>query len=106
MGYYSDVQFALSKKEQDNLTRRSILGEIIPELITENTPCDREDFFIYDFGSCKWYATYSDVKEFTEYMKRLPEEDYQFIRVGEESNDIEELGDIGAFYVKSYIEEL
>ena len=70
---------------------------------------DEEGSIMFKWDSIKWYEGYKDIDAFTEFMdhmdsdyeeeenRRHGDEHYRFVRIGEDSSDIEERG--CAFYV-------
>ena len=53
------------------------------------TDCDSRMYW----DSVKWYDGYDCVGFIEEFMESIPEEDYRFVRIGEESDDVQEAGD-------------
>lgn len=53
----------------------------------------QEDYLCFGFDWVKWYDTYTSVKLFMDMLSKANEDGvpWQFIRVGEEDNDIEQL---------------
>ena len=96
MGYRSTVAFIISFKDKETLD-----NYLAPRLLDENLKNDRENFsriarddasVMYHAEDVKWYDNYEDVKALTKLYKDTIEAGgaYRFIRVGEESTDIEE----------------
>jgi len=65
-----------------------------------------EELFVnYSWYDIKWYDSYEDVSELTAFIDTIEDsDDYQFLRLGEESGDIEEHGDLDVMYVASSVE--
>ena len=106
MGYCSDVSIAISNNVLKDVNRLEILGEKpFPEMLRE---CENisvhEDCTTYGWTYIKWYDTYDDVTELTNYLISLNEDDYQFLRIGEDPSDTEDLGNLSIFYVSRTIE--
>ena len=120
MGYRSVVVLAVSKHARPHLMH--FLGKY-PDAMTlafkhhdekiENFK-DEEGSIMVKWDSIKWYEGYKDIDAFTEFMDHMDSEDiktgghisstsssgdehYRFVRIGEDSSDIEERG--CAFYV-------
>ena len=99
MGYRSEVAIALT----DDATRLLKAIEehgVFEELLEEaegsypkhlDPDADNECKLYWD--GIKWYEGYSGIDMFTEFMNGLPDEDYLFIRSGEELDDNEYNGD-------------
>ena len=45
------------------------------------------------FEDVKWYDGYSCVQVVSEFLESIPPEDFRYIRIGEESDDVEETGE-------------
>jgi len=83
MGYRSSGAIYLSKEAQKLLT-----DEMIADL-KENW--ETEDGLIYEFSCWKWYSRYKDVQMWEDFMDSLEDQEipFDFIRIGEETEDIE-----------------
>ena len=88
MGYRSNVKLALKKQVYyDN--QASILESIKDcDSISET-----EEAYFFLWESVKWYESYEDVKAITKLMSSLKSEDFGFMRIGEDKDDIEEAGE-------------
>lgn len=96
MGYRSDVYLAVSKEEVE-ITQHNqpIIGKLLSEA---DEIVVRDDKVFYEFHDVKWYYDCHDIAALMEWLAELDEnsEDflvpYQFVRIGEEYEDIEHLG--------------
>ena len=89
MGYRSDVVIAISHKGK----LQSILFDTDIKIIKEADNIIRdEEADYYFFEGWKWYEDYPDIKALMDFLTSLDDEDYGFVRIGEENSDIEELG--------------
>ena len=103
MGYRSEVTAIFYCHNQDDYPSMKLfveenIGGTFKEDLTEEGSNDRKyiKFYLEDF---KWYGSYTDVIEFNEFIKafvELADDDeskltwaYEFVRFGEELNDIE-----------------
>jgi hypothetical protein len=52
---------------------------------------DTNQFLDFSVGHVKWYENYPDVKKFMDFLDEIEELDfeYEFIRMGEDDNDVE-----------------
>lgn len=93
MGYRSQVVIALSI---ESYTKHSLLIKDLPTLLSENKPQKHEQLkaVFWSFDEIRWYDAYSDISEIGSFLSELNEEDYGFIRIGEEINDIDIEGNI------------
>ena len=105
MGYYSDVAIALtdagvkSLKTRLDMADEAILSEVKPLLETADRhftdPSTKAEAWYWD--SIKWYIDdpvyYPEINFMQELIQGLDEEDYRFIRVGEDYDDTEVYGD-------------
>ena len=96
MWYRSEVVIALNKK----LLVDAILDiKPLPSDLAEADTSewidvnDTEDAMYYTLYDVKWYESYADVREITNYLSSLDTEDFGFVRTGEDSKDIEIQGD-------------
>lgn len=104
MGYYSEValQFKKDKASQDLIAKAK-------EHWSEKYWIENEENGIIQFHAeeIKWYESYEEVVIIHKLMDSMEEDDYQFIRVGEDMSDIEELGSYSFdIYVTRQIEGL
>ena len=102
MGYYSEVAFAIPKKDVKGLV--DALIESVGDADDLNfmdvyetyffkfgrTPEERAKipYVIFHQDWTKWYSSYKDVACIEKYIRSL--DSYKFIRVGEENGDVEE----------------
>lgn len=84
MGYRSQVVIAIPKE----LLKKnvSLLTDLDGFEIFEN-----KEIYIFSHSHLKWYEEYADVKRVMDFVKNNSDE-VGFVRVGEDSDDIEELG--------------
>ena len=99
MGYRSEVVLALKPKAAILLSTVRAGGGAIASLLTEDaSDVTREEdgSVIYRWGGIKWYDSYPEIAAIENFMSRLEEEDmeedYRFVRVGEDMDDNEVRG--------------
>jgi len=87
MGYRSDVAFAI----KTSVTIPDDINQAINETFHDvYTP---DDYNIYTADSVKCYAWIdSSYAKFTDFMSSLEQEDFFFIRIGEDDDDVESRG--------------
>ena len=96
MGYRSTVAFIISFKTKEELD-----NYLAPRLLDENLKRYRDNFeriswddasALYHVEGVKWYDSYEGVRALTELYKEAVDAGgaYRFIRVGEDSGDIED----------------
>jgi hypothetical protein len=103
MGYRSEVAYSIHFKDKDILNQFIALvmvkgGEEVKALKECEIECNVDsDVFKVNFiaQDVKWYETYTEVQAHTWLMKfaveRFPADcAYEFVRIGEDSSDIEE----------------
>jgi len=87
MGYTSQVAIAIKKEEYHK--RENQFKKVMHD-------CDElgktTDAYFFTWDCVKWYPNYPEVQELEKLLREIDEEDYGFIRVGEEDNDIERKG--------------
>ncbi len=112
MGYRSDVVIAVTKVAYT----KSILKQDLPDMLKGNDSWvvqkDNDMGFFWTIEGIKWYESYPEVQEVMDWLTTIESEEHQsdyivngkkqkpweqdqygFLRMGEEYNDIEELGD-------------
>ena len=102
MGYRSDVAYVI---EFDTIERKRefvALRKLVPETAKALSECDRVDddslYITAEFEYVKWYEGYDDVEMHMNLLRSLDDGEIgiegigaQLIRVGEDTDDIEEL---------------
>lgn len=108
MGYYSSVAYVIAFEDEQVMGQfiQHVFGSEDEHMINALKECEvsfptlRINFY---HSSCKWYESYSDVQGHTRLYNLVNDEDtlfhgkcdYRFIRIGEESEDVEETGSYG-----------
>ena len=102
MGYYSDVALCLTKNGMDQLKSSLVQAErnnpenfaAIKMLIAgEASKIDEgTGAVVFLWEGEKWYAEFDEVAFVATLMDSLPDEDFLFIRLGEDYDDIETRG--------------
>jgi len=91
MGYRSEVALALCP-EADELLQAN--AKWIPELaeLIKDSESDAEERYFW--SSIKWYESFPEIDAINRFLAFLECHDWQFgfIRLGEEENDIERMG--------------
>ncbi len=104
MGYRSDVAIAIHKDLQGEfltfLNTTELMAEIFGDMsdFELNKDYQGDGHWLFTVDSVKWYSSYIDVEMFEKFFNAMDEDDdhrekYRFIRIGEESEDIERRGD-------------
>jgi hypothetical protein len=96
MGYRSDVYLAVKKEEVESIEHsRPIIGKFLSEASVIDV---RDDKVYYEFHHIKWYEhDYAEIILLMAWLQEFDdvygwEQPYQFVRIGEEYEDIESLG--------------
>jgi len=104
MGYRSEVALAVSKDVMAQFLTtmarspkaRSLCFEYSDEIVKDY---DEEGALLFKWDSIKWYSGYEDIDALVDFMDWCDAEEdedmsegYKFVRVGEESEDIESRG--------------
>ena len=102
MGYYSDVALCLTKNGMDQLKSALVQAErnnpenfaAIKMLIAgEPSKIDeRTGAVVFLWKGEKWYEEFAEMAFVATLMDSLPDEDFLFIRLGEDYDDIETRG--------------
>jgi hypothetical protein len=88
MGYRSVVTLGVMKEEY----HEHINGKVKEALKDCDSLTESEDAYYFRWDSVKWYEDYEDVKAIANFMDKLDEEKYGFLRLGEEDEDVERMG--------------
>jgi len=88
MGYRSEVKLAV--KKQSYYDHKELILESIKDC---DSISETEEAFVFLWESVKWYESYPDVQAITKFMSALESEDFGFMRIGEDKDDIEEAGE-------------
>ena len=98
MGYRSDGAVYLPDKAY------FLLPDELKQDLKDNWEQNEDNKNIWNFYDFKWYDSYDDIKAWENFMSKLDEaeEDYDFIRLGEDIND-NEVRTYEMFYVNREI---
>jgi len=90
MGYRSDVVIGLkaTKVLEDNLLKI----DKFPKMLQRPGRLKSGNVFYWLFEDIKWYESYTEVSEVIDYLHELDDEEYGFMRIGEENEDVETQG--------------
>lgn len=88
MGYRSYVALAFKK----DAVSKEVIDEAKKYWDESYWREREEDVILFYAEEVKWYDSYSDVQAIENIIQSMDEENYQFIRIGEEPGDIEERG--------------
>jgi len=90
MGYRSDVAISFSK---DTVTKIILENQkVYEELCTWDVKQETANNIYFLDYFIKWYEEYPKVILINEYLDILSEDDFGFLRIGEDYNDYEEKG--------------
>jgi hypothetical protein len=94
MGYRSEVVLKLNKPASSALDAFASMSEDIKTLLSDAdwAAQDDENGHVYFWSWIKWYDSYKGIGLIDEFLNVLPCESYGFIRLGEETDDIEHRG--------------
>ena len=109
MGYRSDVGFACAPIVKDMIITLADWDKEFSEGLQSADDLSSDDNGRWFFSGTKWYDTFSDVEMFENIMTMLDElglknseerpldDSYGFLRIGEESDDVEYRGSPGDY---------
>jgi len=112
MGYRSQVAIAFKKEiyhQYENTLKKHIKD------CDQISQTEGATAYIFTWDDVKWYPSYEDVRTIMNVLAECEEEDYGFVRVGEEAGDVEELGSPAEYEIEihthcsvnlGYVEEL
>ena len=103
MGYRSDTCLRLSEEAESVIQVARKMSKDLDSLLEEAEKPNKGDYAWY---CVKWYEQYPEISALESLLSDLKEDDYGFIRVGEETNDIEFQGDPAQYdmYIRQSIE--
>ena len=107
MGYRSDVAIAIHKDLQGDFLTFLNTEQLMAEIFGDRSSFDLdkdyqgEGHWLFTADQIKWYSTWEefvDIQMFEKFFERMDEDEeteskYRFIRIGEETEDIEYRGD-------------
>ena len=101
MGYSSEVTIAVMKKvfDEKGFHLKKDLKDCDNITLISDPDSEEEPFYIFSWNRVKWYDSYPDVSAMMEFLGSIEEEDYGFVRVGEDTADIIEEGSPYAFEI-------
>jgi hypothetical protein len=85
MGYRSTVIIAIDKKV---FTSAVLIEDTLPQVLKEEPYESNEKGMYWQLESVKWYDSYEDVAEVIRFLDALETEEYAFVRIGENTDDI------------------
>lgn len=93
MGYRSHVAFAITTEAE---VRERLINPIVAKILDEaDSVKTRDKHNIYEWTSTKWDDTFSEIRTFETWLNQMEDEDpipFQFLRHGEDTEDVEERG--------------
>ena len=94
MGYRSEVVLKLNKPASSALNAFASMSEDIKTLLSDADTAtkDDENGHAYFWSWIKWYDSYKEVELIEEFLNVLPYDSFGFIRLGDETDDIEQRG--------------
>jgi hypothetical protein len=100
MGYRSEVALALTGDAANVLRELCEHQPVLKELMNDNVDNHGWDSSDPDFdrpvklrwSGVKWYEDYLEIRMLQAFMNETDEEEWLFLRIGEESDDTEEQG--------------
>ena len=91
MGYRSEVYLRIAEPLVEVVDAARKLDENLDKMLSEGATLGKEKTdFTWEYT--KWYDTYPEVQAVENLLDMLQDDDYGFIRVGEEEGDIESKG--------------
>ena len=111
MGYRSNVTAAFYTSKENWPVLKLYLDQHFPEEFKEYLTVQGERAYIFKLDNAKWYDSYPEVQAFERFVSNFLKftegsEDstqwaYEFVRIGEDNDDIEETYSDSAEYVIS-----
>ncbi len=89
MGYRSEVYLRISEPIVEVVDAARKLDATLDEMLS-GAEDGKTDFY---WEHTKWYDSYPEVRAVESFLEMLQDDDYGFVRLGEEEGDIERKGD-------------
>ena len=91
MGYMSDVALAIREQDYELLREVNKENKNLIDLLDRTETVEYDGVVVLHWYEIKWYNEFPEVQAIEEFIYRLADEDkpYKFIRVGEDTQDIE-----------------
>ncbi|SHN72708.1 hypothetical protein [Desulfovibrio litoralis] len=105
MGYYSEVVLALNEKAKALLDVQiaeikikdeaiwTVVDSLLNNSVDHKIEHPTNGAILYHFGMIKWYESFLDIGFISDFINKLNNSDYLFIRIGESIDDIEKNGE-------------
>lgn len=101
MGYYSDVSIAIKKADMECLKSQLAKKAFTPDVpinilnfvlnaIKDGQQDNDNNISVLSWYSLKWYKEFPEIQFINKFLNTLDE--YEFIRIGEDEEDIEHYG--------------
>lgn len=91
MGYRSDIAFVVKRSAFADMWRQD--ADAMTKVTDyASTILKKDDSVLVLWNSVKWYDSYDEIGNFERLVSNLDNEDYYFLRLGENNDDTEELG--------------
>ena len=94
MGYRSDVVIGISKE----VKAWALINDNWPSILNDaDETAEESDASFYNYQGWKWYDSYPEVRNLSDFFAAVEEQfekeiSYAFVRLGEEYEDIEVIG--------------
>ena len=111
MGYRSNITAVFYTTKEEFSMMKLYIDEHFPQEFKGYLTVQGERAYVFKLDNVKWYDSYPEVKAFQRFVSNFLEftkgsDDstqwaYEFLRVGEDSNDIQEMYSEGAEHILS-----
>lgn len=91
MGYRSEISITLSRNAVIQLLN-TIPNEFKKLIGYSDKFLQKGDSFLLYFNHIKWYREYGEIGAFDRQLSKLDPDDYHFLRIGENSDDVDDIG--------------
>ena len=95
MGYRSEVYLRIAEPLVEVVDAARKLDDNLDKMLSEGAEEGNKTDFTWEYT--KWYDTYPEVQAVESLLDMLQDDDYGFIRLGEEEGDIERKGYPGEY---------
>ena len=104
MGYRSEVYLRIAETLVEVIDAARKLDDNLDKMLSDAATEGNKTDFTWEYT--KWYDTYPEVQAVESLLDMLQDDDYGFIRLGEEEGDIERKGYPGEYdmYINTAVE--
>ena len=104
MGYRSEVYLRIAEPLVEVVDAARKLDDNLDKMLSHGAEEGNKTDFHWDYT--KWYDSYPEIQAVESMLDMLQDDDYGFVRIGEEEGDIERKGDPACYdiYIQTTVD--